>query len=824
MSKELQKELMKVGPALLVSIVIGAQILSNAGNVNAVAPISLPYTEDYESTATGFLPSSHELLAGIASVEAGTQANGTPGKMIKALSGSLIRLTGLGDVSDFSFSADIHDEFESAIFGMRMSPDGNNGYLAYYDPYLGAIVLYRVDSGVRTELARTQIKSGGTWFRPIFEARGNELRVVVVSHTGIVSGEARVKDSTYATGNIFLGKDAGHGGKAAHIDNLSIVLPTAALSSVVPTSMPLVTGLDLPQLSSIDGILQHPNLKLVRGGYNIAPWTQLDGSTGNTIWLSSDTLLETGLDNVGDVSLSVDVSDSYESATFGIRMSPDAKSGYLAYYDPYLGAIVVYRVDGGVRTQLGKTFIRSGSNWLRFYFEARGSEIRVAVGNHFEVVSGEVRVNDSTYSSGKIFLSKDAGRGFRLAYLDNLLIESPAPLVVQPVAPTPFSATLESVELASIDNIQQHPNLDLAIGGNNIFRAIQKDGSLGNVLLVQSGASETVKVSAPSDVAVSADLYDGLQGGIIGIRLSPDHKNGYGAVYHSYFGTLQVVKFTDGVRTILAETPSVLPANSWNRVTITALGSSLTAKNENGTEVSATDSSYTSGGIALMKATEWGDDAARFDNILVQKVVSDDTPPETTIVSAPLANSAIGDAIFTFEANEEATFECRLDGGAFMPCASPKSYIGLAEGEHVFEVRATDLAGNVDPTPAIWVWNISFDSDNDGVADSADSCQNSVVEAEPAVRHYSWLGGTYLKTRDSKTKALVDSEYSMTVTRGCTCAQIIALKPGENSGEDKQGCSKGTMENFINQRPTWSTSNLGNSVWLAFMRLFQRVF
>ena len=63
-------------------------------------------------------------------------------------------------------------------------------------------------------------------------------------------------------------------------------------------------------------------------------------------------------------------------------------------------------------------------------------------------------------------------------------------------------------------------------------------------------------------------------------------------------------------------------------------------------------------------------------------------------------------AEFTFSADESATFECALDGGAFGPCSSPAEYSGLAEGEHRFQVRATDRAGNTDATPASYAWTI----------------------------------------------------------------------------------------------------------------------
>ncbi|MET0559729.1 MAG: PKD domain-containing protein [Solirubrobacterales bacterium] len=90
----------------------------------------------------------------------------------------------------------------------------------------------------------------------------------------------------------------------------------------------------------------------------------------------------------------------------------------------------------------------------------------------------------------------------------------------------------------------------------------------------------------------------------------------------------------------------------------------------------------------------------------------DATPPETRIDSGPDAGTDDPDASFIFSASEPgSSFECRLDGSGFGPCLSPRLYAGLAVGAHAFAVRATDDAGNVDPTPAPWSWSVEAASE-----------------------------------------------------------------------------------------------------------------
>jgi hypothetical protein len=89
----------------------------------------------------------------------------------------------------------------------------------------------------------------------------------------------------------------------------------------------------------------------------------------------------------------------------------------------------------------------------------------------------------------------------------------------------------------------------------------------------------------------------------------------------------------------------------------------------------------------------------------------DTTPPNTTITSGPVASTTATTAIFSFSASEAgSSFECRLDSGSWAACTSPKLLSGLVIGSHAFSVRATDTAGNVDPTPAIRNWMVQAEA------------------------------------------------------------------------------------------------------------------
>ncbi|MEZ4366036.1 MAG: hypothetical protein R2939_07085 [Kofleriaceae bacterium] len=84
----------------------------------------------------------------------------------------------------------------------------------------------------------------------------------------------------------------------------------------------------------------------------------------------------------------------------------------------------------------------------------------------------------------------------------------------------------------------------------------------------------------------------------------------------------------------------------------------------------------------------------------------DITPPETAFATTPANLTRSSTFDFTFTSDEPGvTFECSLDGAAWVPCADLLGTV-LADGSHTVLVRGVDAAGNIDPTPAEFTWTI----------------------------------------------------------------------------------------------------------------------
>ena len=114
--------------------------------------------------------------------------------------------------------------------------------------------------------------------------------------------------------------------------------------------------------------------------------------------------------------------------------------------------------------------------------------------------------------------------------------------------------------------------------------------------------------------------------------------------------------------------------------------------------------------------------------------VTDATAPDTTITDKPALLSNNPNPSFSFTGTDNVTpagdlaFECKLDSGSFLACASPVNYTGLADGAHTFQVHAKDTFGNLDGTEASYSWTIDA-TPPDTVIDSAPSALTNVATA-----------------------------------------------------------------------------------------------
>ena len=72
------------------------------------------------------------------------------------------------------------------------------------------------------------------------------------------------------------------------------------------------------------------------------------------------------------------------------------------------------------------------------------------------------------------------------------------------------------------------------------------------------------------------------------------------------------------------------------------------------------------------------------------------------------------DAVFSFRADEPASYQCSLDAAPYTPCDSPVSLSDMHPGWHTFAVRGVDADGNADPSAAFVRWHVNASSASDG--------------------------------------------------------------------------------------------------------------
>jgi hypothetical protein len=142
----------------------------------------------------------------------------------------------------------------------------------------------------------------------------------------------------------------------------------------------------------------------------------------------------------------------------------------------------------------------------------------------------------------------------------------------------------------------------------------------------------------------------------------------------------------------------------------------------------------------------------------------DTTPPDTAITAGPAAGSTTNDNTPTFEftSNEAgSTFECRIDTGAFAACSPPHTTAALPDGQHTFEVRAKDAAGNIDPTPASRTFTVDTTPPDTTITSGP---TGPTTDSTPTFTFTSTEAGSTFECRvDGGTFAACSSPYTTSV-------------------------------------------------------------
>jgi hypothetical protein len=83
----------------------------------------------------------------------------------------------------------------------------------------------------------------------------------------------------------------------------------------------------------------------------------------------------------------------------------------------------------------------------------------------------------------------------------------------------------------------------------------------------------------------------------------------------------------------------------------------------------------------------------RLEQVAISYEIDTLAPNATTIAGVDVSGTTATLRFANTDA-DVARFECKLDGGDFAECTSPKQFTGLAAGSHTASVRAIDKAGN----------------------------------------------------------------------------------------------------------------------------------
>lgn len=181
--------------------------------------------------------------------------------------------------------------------------------------------------------------------------------------------------------------------------------------------------------------------------------------------------------------------------------------------------------------------------------------------------------------------------------------------------------------------------------------------------------------------------------------------------------------------------------------------------------------------------------------------VVDGVPPETSLTGGPEGlTKELGP--FTFNSNEEGRFRCWVDEVAPTTCDPPFfAPESLPDGDHVLHVRAIDLAGNADPTPA----TRAFLLDRTAPVVTIDDGPSGTVESDTVGFEFSSEEGAVFRCRlDDRPEDDCESPRAYaSLGDGDHVFSVIPIDPAGNEGE------AATRSFRVENRPPQTTIETG---------------
>lgn len=150
-----------------------------------------------------------------------------------------------------------------------------------------------------------------------------------------------------------------------------------------------------------------------------------------------------------------------------------------------------------------------------------------------------------------------------------------------------------------------------------------------------------------------------------------------------------------------------------------------------------------------------------------------------TVAPSVSISSATGTGVFSVTDVNPGTTECRIDSAAFAACASGISLAGVGPGNHTFDVRHTDLAGNVGSASA-------------GFTIAAPAAPDTKIKKKPKKKTKS------RKATFSFTSTAPGSKFICKLDKGrakpCKAKFSVKVKPGKHTLQVYAIDTKGTRD------------------------------